>query len=613
MEFTHFVETRQKSPFAALRTVLVDSIPEDWMAEDVVSRLKVFPGKVTAVSFNRDLRLLCQIIAKRERLTRSLELAETRYLRKAVKAGIQISTMRSNSYKDLIYPPLPSRKVQGLVTWFKLERVDAIPFYRKELQKMSEQLVKSEAAPENSPRLHSAFVTFENPLAAHMVCQTVIHTKSGYMTPRILPISVDDVVWANVCIPWWSRNIRIVASNVLIVGAALLCVIPAAFTGLLSQIIYITEAVKWLGWINNLPKWSLGLLQGVVPPILLAILVKGFSAALEYLIRKQGIPTRSKIDLKIQDFYFCFLFIQTTLVVSLSAGVTTITNEMANGGSLSATLAKNLPKASNYFLSYVILQALSVSANALLRVDRLGGKFLFAPIFDKTVTHMIVRKKGQDIQWGTFVPFYTNLSCIGMLKHCSPAVKQQLKNLGFLYAIISPIILPIQTIAFALFWIIYSRSTMLRTERDNGGLFYPKALKHLVVGLYLMEISLIGLFLLVRDADGKATCVGQACLMTVATVLTAVYHHLLHRAFNPLLEFTPAATRSIFAEDLLKSSSFQHTALKSSPVIRLPCDGRGVSSVEAVAIRQELTDIVVLEDQATMCPSGNIRLRTNTV
>jgi hypothetical protein len=89
---------------------------------------------------------------------------------------------------------------------------------------------------------------------------------------------------------------------------------------------------------------------------------------------------------------------------------------MAEGGSLVETLAKSLPKASNYFLSYVLLQALSISASSLLRIDRLGGKFVLAPIFDRTVTHMIMREKGQDIQWGTFIPFYTNLCCIGMWK-----------------------------------------------------------------------------------------------------------------------------------------------------------------------------------------------------
>jgi hypothetical protein len=416
IELAHYVEIRQKSPCLALRTVLIDAIPEDWMSkEGLVSQLEAFPGKVTAISFNRDFRVLSQATEKRERLARSLEMAETRYIRRTVKAGIQKSIIKTDPHENSIRPSPISRKTQGLVAWF-IKRAEPIAYYRNELRKVTKQVENDRMAPEKFTLLNSAFVTFDNPLAAHMVCQTVIHTKPGYMTPRTLPISAEDIVWSNVCIPWWSRYIRTVVSNVLITGAAMICVVPAAFTGLLSQIIYLTQAVEWLSWINDIPEWSLGLIQGVLPPVLLAILVKGFAAVLEYLIRKQGISTKSKVDLKIQEFYFYFLFFQTTLVVSLSAGVTTIANEMAEGGSLVETLAKNLPKASNYFLSYVLLQALSISASSLLRIDRLGGKFVLAPIFDRTVTHMIMREKGQDIQWGTFIPFYTNLCCIGMWK-----------------------------------------------------------------------------------------------------------------------------------------------------------------------------------------------------
>ena len=84
--------------------------------------------------------------------------------------------------------------------------------------------------------------------------------------------------------------------------------------------------------------------------------------------------------------------------MSLSAGLTAIANEMASGASLAATLAKNLLKASNYFISYILLQALSVSANSLLRIDRLFRKLLLSPIFDKSVTQIITRRKGQDVQ-----------------------------------------------------------------------------------------------------------------------------------------------------------------------------------------------------------------------
>ncbi|KAF2818091.1 DUF221-domain-containing protein [Ophiobolus disseminans] len=596
-ELAYYVAVRQSSPHAALRTVLIDSIPEDWLTKrELAAQLEVFPGEITAISFNRNFSPLSHLVARRERLARSLEVAETHYIRKAFKAGIKKPGRRPSIRRDLMRPPPPSQNLRGLLAWTKFGKVDTIVLYRDELRKVNEEIENSRATPERFPQLPSAFITFENPLAAHMVCQAVIHTKSGYMTPRILPLSVHDVVWDNICIPWWNRYIRTVVSNVLIATTALLCIIPAAFAGLLSQIIYITYAVTWLSWINDLLLWSLGLLQGVLPPTILIVFVKGYSTVLEYLVRKQGMSSRSSISLKIQDLYFCFLFVQTTLVVSLSAGITTITNEIGSGISLAATLAKNLPKASNYFLSYVLLQALSASASSILRIDCLIGKFILAPILDKTVTRKMERIRHQDVQWGTFVPFYTNLSCI-----------------GFLYAIITPIILLLQVLILAVFWVTYSNSSVLLTERDNGGLFYPNALKHLLIGLYVMEVSLVALFLLIRDSRGNAKCVGQACFVALAAVLTAVYHYLLCKAFNPLLTFSPTALKDTLIVDPTPQSFLHHTALDSSSAIRLPHEDGGISSKEVREIREELRGVAVSDEDATLNESGNIRLRTKSM
>jgi hypothetical protein len=413
-ELAFYVATRQHSRYATLCTVLIDSIPEDWMSEKALtSQLEVFPGEVTTISFNRDYSAISRLAERRERLARALEAAETSNIRKACRAGVQKRSKKSSFPREPRRTSYQSRKLLNLFAWLRLEKVDTTLVYREELRKTGERMDSYRAAPEEFPLLRSAFITFANPLAAHIACQTVIHTSSGYMTPRTMPLSVDDVVWSNVNITWRDRTIRTVLSNVLIVATASACVIPVALTGLLSQIIYITHAVSWLSWINELPQSFLGLLQGVLPPILVTILIKGFVVALNYLVRKQGISSRSHIDLKIQDYYFYFLFVQVTLVVSLSAGLTAITNEMAHGALLAATLAKNLPKASNYFLSYILLQGLSISASSLLRIDRLIGRFILGPIFDKSVTQMMRRRRGQDLEWGTFVPVFTNLSCIG--------------------------------------------------------------------------------------------------------------------------------------------------------------------------------------------------------
>lgn len=414
-EMEVYVTIRNASPHASSRTVLIDCIPDSWMTEKELEEiLQIFPGKVVAIVFNRDFSTLSLCVKRREALARSLETAETRFIQKNID---QTRRVRTTIWRDSMKPPISSFSLSGFLTWWSSEKIDTIAYYRRKMQDLNDVIEKYRSKREDFEKLPSAFVTFDNSVAAHMVCQTVIHTKAGYMTPRMLPISVSDIIWDNISLKWWNRSVRSVASNICIVALAMLCVVPVAFAGLLSQIIYLTKAFRWLNWIDNLPEWALGLIQGVVPPASIACLLKAYSAGLEFLVKQQGISIRSAVSIKMQDYYFYFLFTQLTLLVSLSAGLTAITNELSSGGTLAATLAKNVPKASNYFLSYILLQTLSTSANALLRMDRLIGRVIFAPLVDNTVTEMKEREKGQEMEFGTFVPVYTNLSCIGKFRY----------------------------------------------------------------------------------------------------------------------------------------------------------------------------------------------------
>jgi hypothetical protein len=82
-ELGFYVAARRQAASATLRTVLFDSIPDDWMSEKILtSRLQIFPGQITAVSFNRDYSAVSRLAARRERLAAALEAAETANLRR---------------------------------------------------------------------------------------------------------------------------------------------------------------------------------------------------------------------------------------------------------------------------------------------------------------------------------------------------------------------------------------------------------------------------------------------------------------------------------------------------------------------------------------------------
>ena len=188
-------------------------------------------------------------------------------------------------------------------------------------------------------------------------------------------------------------------------------------------------------------------------------------------------------------------------------------------------LADNIPKASNYFFSYMLLQAMSTSAGALVQVGSLIHWFILAPLLDGTARKKFKRQINlSQINWGTFFPVYTNLAVIGLI-----------------YSVIAPLILIFNIITFTLFWFVYRYNSLYVTRftGDTGGLLYPNAINCTFVGIYVMEIVLVALFFLVRNEAGDVACKGQGIGMVVILIGTAIYQILLNEAFSPLFRYLP--------------------------------------------------------------------------
>ena len=133
------------------------------------------------------------------------------------------------------------------------------------------------------------------------------------------------------------------------------------------------------------------------------------------LVQQQGFAFQTVLDLAVQKYYFIFLFIQVFLTVALSSSAATIVGQIYHGfDSLPTFLATNLPKTSNYFLSYLMLQALSISAGELVQISGLLQYLIISPLMDRTPREQRQRRVGlSKVSWATVYPVFTNLACIG--------------------------------------------------------------------------------------------------------------------------------------------------------------------------------------------------------
>lgn len=104
----------------------------------------------------------------------------------------------------------------------------------------------------------------------------------------------------------------------------------------------------------------------------LAIISAAVPTVLRGFANMQGLSSRQAVESRIQTYYFTFLFVQVFLAVSISVGVIVFIGEMTyTVEGIPAVLAKNLPKACNYFFSYIKIYGFTTTVYSLLQIGNL--------------------------------------------------------------------------------------------------------------------------------------------------------------------------------------------------------------------------------------------------
>ena len=122
----------------------------------------------------------------------------------------------------------------------------------------------------------------------------------------------------------------------------------------------------------------------------------------------------------------------------------------------------------------------------------------------------------------------------------------RVRRTALAYSIISPIINGLAVGTFFLFYHLWKYLFLWQLDggaqaggSETGGLFFPKAIQHIFVGLYIQQICLAALFFLARDQNKEASAVPEGALTIVLLGLTAFFHVIITNSYGPLTEFLP--------------------------------------------------------------------------
>ncbi|KAI5291752.1 hypothetical protein KEM52_000077 [Ascosphaera acerosa] len=567
-EMVYFINLRQAyflSPLYASRissrTVLFMSVPEEFRSKE---RIKQVYGedKIKNIWLVTDTKELDELVAERQETAMLLEDAETQLVRKANAARLKALKLKKKSNAPPS-PTIPSSETSADETediscrWIKPSerpthrtgwlcfgrKVDTIKWAREELARLIPQVDEMQAKHRvgDAPLISAVFVEFHTQTDAQSAYQVVAHNQPAHMSPRFIGLLPSDIIWENLRIRWWELPIRQLATLAFVVTMIIFWAIPVAVVGLISNINFITEKLPWLGWINDCPKAILGVITGLLPSVLLSVLMALVPIVLRLMAKLGGVVTSASLELRTQYFYFMFQVVQVFLVTTFSSAATSAVQEIIKQPQKAATLlAQYLPRASNFYVSYIILQGLTFSSGALLQItDLLIGKVL-GRILDNTPRKQFTRWSTlAGLGWGTILPVVTNLAVIAIT-----------------YACIAPLVLGFGSIGLYLFYLAY-RYNMLyvsNVDIDTKGMIYPRALWQTLTGCYLLVLCLIGLFAI--SLARSPTALGPLILMIILLVCSAIYHLNLNRAVTPLLYYLPKVLEA--AEEELAASEQSH-------------------------------------------------------
>ncbi|KAF9934732.1 hypothetical protein FBU30_000590 [Linnemannia zychae] len=542
-----FILTPHHSQTLQATTILVCGIPKDEQTiQSLFGVFNVFPGGVKRIWPAYSAKHLDEDITKRKVLTNKLETAECALIRTELKHHAQNdndagrrpsdgSTANILENQQESRQPLPAEKrpqhrpANFPMTLFAsccgANKVDSVSTYRNELVDLNNSIVTRQQAGiaamhenEEENKLSAAFIQFNSQLGAHFATQAVIHSKTLTMQPRHLEVHPTDVLWGNLGESLKQRTVRKVIAAGLTLALIVLWSIPVTFVASIAKLDAIVRYAPWLSGVYKLPKVALGIIQGILPPIGLALLMMVLPIILYKLSYLGGAVLRSRQALTVATAYHWFSVVHVLLVTTLANGIFAAVKQiMDNPNNVMNMLAASLPKASTFFLSFILLSFIQIPL-MMLQIGPLIMYFV-GKFSAKTPRQAYAAERTMGfVDWGTTIPPHTIAFSIGLI-----------------YSTIQPIILPIMVFYFGMYFLAfrYMFIYVYHQPFDSGGLIYPRIIDQIYVGLIIFEIVMLGLFIL-QKAAGQSVILFIVLLASIAAIVVS-----RNKVFKPLIKFLP--------------------------------------------------------------------------
>ncbi|GAW13764.1 hypothetical protein ANO14919_031530 [Xylariales sp. No.14919] len=584
------------------RTVLFLSAPEDALEQN--NMIRYFGNGAIRIWPVTKLEALQTLVSERDALVEKLESEEALLIYKANSWNVRKFLEGERRYR-LSYSDIPDLVKMGLRLRSKLITSPFGPrfgfFYRKEvdtIQLLRDQIKEKGELIEESRRNYgigelretmsdptaqfpmfskdrligtlrdyfpkldvlssnskeaAVFVEFKTQTEAQRACQQVASSNFLALMPRYIGVKPNEIIWDNLTVPPLRRLSQEYIALVIIILTIVFWSVPSSLIGIVSNISYLAENFESLGFLNSLPDPVIGLLSGLLPPLLTSYLSKDVPTMYRNVFTSFGGPIETVNELKVQQWGYVFQVTQVFLVTAVFSGAATVASQVADVRAIPVLLATQLPKSSNYYLTYFIVQGITSAADSLLNYSNVLDYLSVEYLIDETPRQKFKRYTNmKDIAWGDVFPKFTNFAIIAIAYSC-----------------IAPLVLGFAAAGLSLYYFSYRYNLfyVMQPKIDTKGQAYTLALRQLLTGVYIAELVLIGLFGL-RKAKGPVV---MAVMLLIVTILYSV---LMNRYLSPLEKLLPT--------DLASSAERDD---ETTPLLSSMEEGRGARSIAEDSVK----------------------------
>lgn len=534
LEYRHYADLRLKYRAAenpVNYSLIVFDIPADKRTEDAIrERFELLaPGQVSEVILVRNPSTALKLQGKLDAAVMKREVAEH---------------VRNNKGKD----PKTRPGMCGCLMCWK-PSVDAQEHWASEQERLADEVHDQGRM---APATPTAIVTFSNKRSASLIVQA--NSASSSMAWRIERAPEPKAMhWGASTIPGYQAELRTIAIAFFMGLFTLFWTIPAGFIVGLFNLENLSKqpAFKWAVDIIDKSAFVRGLIQGLLPPVLMAVLISLIPTLFRFVVSHERIPSKSLIEVKTRDYFFMFTLYGSFLVIVVGSSLLQDIDNLKNINDTINIIASEVPGVGIYFASFVLVQALIPFPLALSGIVRIIVRWIMLKLA-KTE-----RQKRKARSGGSLFQYFRYFGAANLVLF-----------LAMTYSTLSPLVTLCAVVYFGIAYVTYRYMLLNSTyaEWDGGGELFPGAYWGTMLGLVFKQVLVITILGLKKAPAAAAVTAAPTIITLCATFIISkrfdriAAHGSLHDLLGNTskLDELPARYRTVYEQPAGKVKNYEN-------------------------------------------------------